>query len=84
MTDRWIDGVPDAPAGIFGAWFNALLGALVVGAPTIAFNTGEAPASVLFATAALGLFEFLEVVFVYNLYQRIAGRRAFRAERDDD
>lgn len=82
--DRWIDNVPDAPAGILGAWFNALLGgALVLGVPTIAFTTGEAPASVLFAIAALVLFGFLEVVFVYKLYQRIAGRRALRAERDD-
>ena len=85
VTDRWIDKVPDAPGGMFGAWFNALLGgALVVSAPTIAFTTGEPPASVLFAIAALGVFGFLEVVFVDKLYQRIAGRRALRAERDDD
>lgn len=85
VTDRWIDRVPDAPGGVPGAWFNALLGGgLVVGSPTIAFTTGEPPASVLFAIAALGLFGFLEVVFVYKLYQRIAGRRALRAERDDD
>ncbi|MDT0235414.1 hypothetical protein [Curtobacterium sp. BRB10] len=85
MTDRWIDRVPDAPGGIFGAWFNALFGGvLVAGAPTIALTTGEAPASVLFAIAALGLFGFLEFVFVYKLHQQIAGRRALRAERDDD
>lgn len=56
----------------------------MVCSPTIAFTTGEPPASVLFAVAALGLFGFLEVVFVYKLYQRIAGRRALRAERDQD
>ncbi|WIB33271.1 MULTISPECIES: hypothetical protein [unclassified Curtobacterium] len=84
MTDRWIDRLPDAPGGLSGAWFNAVLGdGLVVGSPTIAFTTGEPPASVLLAVAALGLFGALEAVFVYKLYQRIAGRRALRAERDD-
>ncbi|WIE83302.1 hypothetical protein [Curtobacterium sp. MCPF17_021] len=38
---------------------------------------------VLFAIAALGLFGSLEYVFVYKIYQQMAGRRALRAERDD-
>jgi len=77
VAERWIDGLPDAPGGVIGAWINVILGAgLAVGLPIIAFTSAEAPANIFFAIAALALAGFLEATFVYKLRQQLARRRA--------
>lgn len=54
-----MDGVPDAPGGLVGAWMNVIVGAaFLVGLPIIVFNQAQAPANVLFAIAALTLAGF--------------------------
>ncbi|WP_132049695.1 MULTISPECIES: hypothetical protein [unclassified Curtobacterium] len=85
MADRWMDGVPDAPGGLVGAWINVIVcAALVIGLPIIVFTQAQAPANVLFAIAALALVGFLEATFIHKLRQQLARRRRRQAGRDVD
>ena len=85
VPNRWMDGVPDAPGGLVGAWINVLVGAaFVVGLPIIVFNQAQAPANVLFAIAALALAGFLEATFIHKLRQQLARRRYRQGGEDVD
>lgn len=80
-----MDGVPDAPGGLVGAWINVIVGAaFVIGLPIIVFNQAQAPANVLFAIAALALAGFLEATFIHKLRQQLARRRYRQGEEEVD
>ncbi|WIB65757.1 hypothetical protein [Curtobacterium sp. MCBD17_040] len=79
MSNGWFDGLPDAPGGAVGAWFNVVVcGVLTVALPVIVFVHAKPPANVLFAVAALALMVFLESVFVRKLRQQMLRRRSGR------
>ncbi|WIB63587.1 hypothetical protein [Curtobacterium sp. MCBD17_040] len=74
-----------APAGLIESWWNVIGGAaLMIGLPIIALSKGFDPARIAFALFCLAITVAIELVFLKKLVQRIAGRRALRAERDDD
>ncbi|PZE25976.1 hypothetical protein DEI92_00065 [Curtobacterium sp. MCBD17_034] len=73
------------PAGLIESWWNVIAGAaLMIGLPIIVLSGGFDAARVAFALFDLAIMVALELVFLRKLVQRIAGRRALRAERDDD
>jgi cyanate permease len=79
MTERWVDRVPDAPGGVYGAWINVIMcGAIGVGGAVSIFTSVAQPAGTLFALAFLALGAFLEWVFIHKLRQEIAIRRISR------
>ncbi|WIE54790.1 hypothetical protein [Curtobacterium sp. MCBD17_003] len=74
-----------APAGLIESWWNVIGGAaLMIGLPIISLSKGFDPARIAFALFCLAITVAIELVFLKKLVQRIAGRRALRAERDDD
>lgn len=73
------------PAGLIESWWNVIVGAaLMIGLPIIVLSGGFDAARIAFALFGLAIMVALELVFLRKLVQRIAGRRALRAERDDD
>jgi hypothetical protein len=45
MTERWVDRVPVAPGGVYGAWFNTIAAAALTVVGTVAtFTSVEQPA----------------------------------------
>ncbi|WP_139199841.1 hypothetical protein [Curtobacterium sp. MCBA15_008] len=74
-----------APAGLLASWWNVIAGAaLLVGLPVIVLSGGFSPARIAFALFGLAVMVAIELVFLRKLLQRIAGRRALRAERADE
>lgn len=72
-----------APAGLLESWWNVLVGgAMLLGAPVIVLSGGFDAAHIAFALFVLAVMVAIELVFLRKLVQRIAGRRALRAERD--
>lgn len=57
---------------------------MLVGLPLIVLSGGISPARVAFALFGPAIMVALELVFLRKLVQRIAGRRALRAEHDDE
>ncbi len=73
------------PAGLLESWWNVIAGAaLMIGLPIIVLSGGFNAPRIAFALFSLAITVALELVFFRKLVQRIAGRRALRAERDDD
>jgi len=74
-----------APAGLVESWWNVIGGgAMLLGLPVIVLRGGLDAAHIAFALFLLAVMVGIELVFVRKLVQRIAGRRALRAEREDD
>ncbi|WP_069712710.1 hypothetical protein [Curtobacterium sp. ER1/6] len=72
-----------APIGLLGSWWNVLVGgAMLLGAPVIVLSGGFDAAHIAFALFLLAVMVAFELVALRKLVQRIAGRRALRAERD--
>lgn len=72
------------PAGLIESWWNVIVcAALMIGLPVIVLSGGVDAARVAFALFGPAIMVALELVFLRKLVQRIAGRRALRAERDD-
>lgn len=57
---------------------------MLVGLPVIVLSGGLSPAHIAFALFGLAVMVAIELVFLRKLLQRIAGRRALRAERADE
>ncbi|WP_140449161.1 hypothetical protein [Curtobacterium flaccumfaciens] len=73
------------PGGMIASWWNVIVGAvLMIGFPVGVLSGGLDPARIAFALFGLAIMVGLELVFARKLVQRIAGRRAHRAERADD
>ncbi|PZF10434.1 hypothetical protein [Curtobacterium sp. MCLR17_034] len=73
------------PAGLLGSWWNVIAGAaLLVGLPVIVLSGGFSSARITFALFGLAVMVAIELVFLRKLFQRIAGRRALRAELADE
>ncbi|TPG05204.1 hypothetical protein EAH85_14665 [Curtobacterium flaccumfaciens] len=70
---------------MIASWWNVIVGAvLMIGFPVGVLSGGLDPARIAFALFGLAIMVGLELVFARKLVQRIAGRRAHRAERADD
>jgi hypothetical protein len=73
------------PAGMIASWWNVIAGAaLMIGFPVGVLSGGLDSARIAFALFGLAITAAMELVFLRKLVQRIAGRRALRAERADD
>ncbi|WP_316313231.1 hypothetical protein [Clavibacter michiganensis] len=73
------------PAGLFESWWNVLAGAaLMIVFPLFVLSGGFNAPRIAYAPFGLAIMVALELVFLRKLVLRIAGRRAVRAERDDD
>jgi len=73
------------PAGLVESWWNVAAGAaLLVGFPVVALSGGFTPARVAFALFGVAVMAAVELVFLRKLVQRIAGRRALRAEQPEE
>lgn len=73
------------PTGMIASWWNvSAFALLMISFPVGVLSGGLEPARVAFALSGLAITVAMELVFLRKLVQRIAGRRALRAEHADD